>query len=175
MDLSLEDIDDRKVSGSRVSSDRTGECAPFLPSTQGACLNRNHNPREDYQSVHHSSNSLGHHLFVTPVDEYRPRSDNVNNIGGDSSSSFLDGLPDETKHQSTFAPNPSSHHSGSSVSQASSINSLPPETWFGGVLPAQITDSLIVWFRRIGMLLGPECRKTTLLVWSVWILFAVGV
>jgi len=186
--IDLEDVDDRRPPEPRPPSNGSDEREPFLPSSQDARpiheTDRNMTGNgassdpptrdegvKDYQSTSDSPNSIDSHSFVTPVEEYPPRRLSVISIGDIPSSSRPDTLNDETKH---LPQTRQSHSSRSRNSRRSSVASVAFQRRFGGVLPRWIKRPLVAWLDRVGMVLGPEWCRTTLLVWGVWFFMSLG-
>jgi len=79
-----------------------------------------------------------------------------------SISDELDGAENSSQWASpAISRRPTSHSRTSS-------RSLSKGQLTGGRLPRWIRKPLHAWFKRLGMVLSPEWRRTTILVWVVW-------
>jgi hypothetical protein len=80
--------------------------------------------------------------------------------------------PDRAENSSQMA-SPTISRRPTSHSRASS-RSLSKGQLTGGRLPRWIRKPLHAWFKRLGMVLSPEWRRTTILVWVVWWAMSLG-
>ncbi|KIJ64572.1 hypothetical protein HYDPIDRAFT_90001 [Hydnomerulius pinastri MD-312] len=187
--IDLEDVDDRRPAEPQPEStgpSPSDERVPFLPSTaqetsrangetlfdagvdgntmgNGAVsgdLSREEGVK-DYRSTDEAPNTLDSHSFITPIDEYPAQG---HSFARGNSSSHLHAEPKDD----LVVPQPQYRSGRSHRSRASSVVSVEIQKRFGGVLPIWIRRPLIAWLDRVGMVLGPEWFKTTMLVWGVW-------
>ncbi|KAH7885489.1 major facilitator superfamily domain-containing protein [Phlebopus sp. FC_14] len=194
--MDLEDVDDRRPPDPSSESSQPGERAPFLPPSAAQEQSRNSNEAlhashgngeaasddlvngepqreegvKDYSSTDESPTSLENHSFITPVDDAPPggrsfaRGDVVSSVHAD---------PTDLKDPDSV-PQPRYHSRRASRSSRSSVLSVEMQKRFRGLLPRWICHPLLAWLDRIGMVLGPEWFRTTMLVWAAWFFMSLA-
>lgn len=170
-----------------VFNARESDADPPLPNTQTSSnLLRAGEPVvvKDYHSTGESSTPLESHALSISAEDLEISSHTYINVTPHTFASFPEVQPISSVH--TFSQSPSharrprprqshSHQSRmSSTSMDSRRSSLGTKKRVGGALPRWIRRPLWAWLDRVAMVLAPEWRRTTLLVWGMWCSMSLG-
>ena len=136
----------------------------------------------DYHSTGESPTPLDSHSYATPADEHPPTIHSADEPAQDKKDSpavnsvrSRSPSPAVPTHTRPRRPRPSlslrqSHMSTASGRRTSSIY----EKKVCHALPRWLRKPLWAWWDRVGMVLSPEWRRTTVLVWAAWCAMALG-
>lgn len=186
--IEIEDVDDRPPSISEAHA--AGERIPFLPNSSsqdphtnnetlfdagvdGSSTSNDQNGTKVYQSMDEATHdSLDGHSFITPVGEVPPYGESLAR-GHNSHSSSRDSESDPKDLFSIPEVRPRPRQR-TTHPRTSSVVSLEMKQRVGSVLPRWVRRPLLAWLDRVGMVLGPEWFRTTVLMWGVWFFMSLA-
>ncbi|KAG2337733.1 MFS general substrate transporter [Suillus weaverae] len=187
--IELEDVDDRSPPISEAHAP-AGERVPFLPisssqdsrtnsetlfdaGADGSSTSNDQNGTKVYQSMDEATHeALDGHSFITPIGEVPPRGQSLAR-GHHSRSSSRDSESDAKDLFSIPEARPRPRQ-GTIHPLTSSVVSFQMKQRVGSMLPRWARQPLLAWLDRIGLVLGPEWFRTTVLMWGVWFFMSLA-
>lgn len=129
--------------------------------------------RVHYDSTGSSEVPLDAHTFITPATEAPPR---IVGQGFPSPNIVVPGSPEPKEDEDEEDVPPARRRPERPIiskhARRSSLYEAKAKVYWA--LPRRIRKPLWAWLDKIGLVLGPEWRRTTLLVWAMWCSMALG-
>lgn len=142
-----------------LTSDSPKAATPGNSNQDSSSLERPH-----YDSTGSSDVQLQSHKFITPTHEITAPFDTITR---DQTGDLRGDESDESKKRPLLERPSLSKHA-----RRSSLHEAKAKIYWS--LPRRIRKPLWIWLDKIGHVLSPEWRRTTILVWLVWGFMALG-